>query len=167
MGKVVTWDELKELREAWRKEHKIVVFTNGVFDILHRGHCEYLEQARAQGDVLVVGLNADDSVRRIKGEKKPIVPEGDRAYVLTSLRSVDVVCLFHEDTPARLIASILPDVLVKGADYTPAEIVGRETVERNGGTVVTIPLTPDKSSTGIIETILERYCADGAKRDTV
>ncbi|NOY06668.1 MAG: D-glycero-beta-D-manno-heptose 1-phosphate adenylyltransferase [Chlorobi bacterium] len=166
MGKVVTWDDLKELREGWKRERKIVVFTNGVFDILHRGHCEYLERARAQGDVLVVGLNADDSVRRIKGEKKPIVPEEDRAFILTRLRSVDVVCLFHEDTPERLIANVLPDVLVKGADYKPAEIVGRETVERNGGKVVTIPLTPNKSSTGIIETILERYCAEGAKRYT-
>src|SRR5437879_7183716 len=113
MGRVVNRQELRGIRETLRKEKKAVVFTNGVFDIIHRGHVEYLASARRAGDVLVVGMNTDASVRRIKGEKRPIVSEEDRATVLSNVLSVDYVCLFDEDTPRELIAEIVPDVLVK------------------------------------------------------
>jgi len=158
MGKVLTTQEFLLERSRLKVEGKILVFTNGVFDILHRGHCEYLEAARSMGDALLVGLNSDASVRRIKGDKKPIIPEADRAYLLSQLNSVDYVTLFAEDTPRRLITSILPDVLVKGADYELEHIVGRDEVEASGGRILTIPLTPDRSSTNIIQTILDRYC---------
>jgi rfaE bifunctional protein nucleotidyltransferase chain/domain len=158
MGEVVDIDRLKEMRAAWRAGGRVVVFTNGVFDLLHRGHCEYLAASRAAGDLLIVGLNSDASVRRIKGEKKPIVPEADRAYVLSQLGAVDYVVLFDEDTPQRLIAELLPDVLVKGADYTLDGIVGRAEVEQAGGRVLRITLTPGKSSTNIMQTIIDRYC---------
>lgn len=159
MGLVLSLEELLPERARLRVAMKTVVFTNGVFDLLHRGHCEYLEQARAQGDALIVGLNSDASVRRIKGELKPIVPEGDRAFILSRLTGVDFVTLFDEDTPRELIAALLPDVLVKGADYRIESIVGREEVERAGGRVVTIAFTPDRSSTNIVQTIIDRYCS--------
>jgi rfaE bifunctional protein nucleotidyltransferase chain/domain len=158
MGVVLSNSELRAKREELRKAGNTVVFTNGVFDILHRGHCEYLAEAKAFGDVLIIGLNSDASVRRIKGDKKPIVPESDRAYVLSMLACVDFVSLFDEDTPQRLIAELLPNVLVKGGDYALDEIVGREEVEQAGGRVCTVPLTPDRSSTNIIQTILDRFC---------
>lgn len=158
MGRILTRAEMKAEREALRRTGRQVVFTNGVFDIIHRGHCEYLRDARNQGDVLVVGLNSDASVRRLKGEKKPIVPEEDRATVLSALGAVDYVVIFGEDTPANLISELLPDVLVKGGDYALDEIVGRADVEAAGGTVLTIPLTEGRSSTNIISTIIERYC---------
>jgi rfaE bifunctional protein nucleotidyltransferase chain/domain len=158
MGRVLTLDALLALRREIRDAGNTVVFTNGVFDILHRGHCEYLAAARGLGDMLVVGMNTDASVRRLKGERKPIVPEGDRAFVLSQLACVDAVCLFDEDTPQRLIAALLPDVLVKGGDYTLDTIVGREDVEAAGGRVLTIPLTPDRSSTNILQTIVDRFC---------
>ncbi len=115
------------------------MFTNGCFDLLHRGHIEHLAQARALGDVLVVGLNSDASVRRLKGTGRPLVAEGDRAAVLAALRSVDAVTLFDEDTPLELISTLLPDVLVKGGDYDLDGIVGRETVEKAGGEVRVLP----------------------------
>jgi rfaE bifunctional protein nucleotidyltransferase chain/domain len=158
MGEVIELGRLLALRAQWKREGRVVVFTNGVFDLLHRGHCEYLAAARAEGDLLVLGLNSDASVRRLKGEKKPIVPEDDRADVLAHLRAVDYVVLFDEDTPQRLIAELLPDVLVKGADYSMDGIVGREEVEGAGGRVVRVTLTPGRSSTNIIQTIIERYC---------
>ncbi len=158
MGRVLPLPELTGLRRAFRADGRSVVFTNGVFDILHRGHVEYLDRARRLGDVLVVGLNSDASVRRIKGEKRPIVAEGDRAFVLSHLDCVDFVCLFTEDTPALIIDALIPDVLVKGADWDVRDIVGRETVEKAGGRVVTIEYVPDRSTSGIIERILER-CA--------
>ncbi len=133
------------------------MFTNGVFDIIHRGHIEYLRKARALGDALVVGLNSDASVRRIKGEKRPIVPQDDRAYVLSNLLPVDYVCLFNEDTPQALIAAVVPDVLVKGADWSIDKIIGRDIVEQAGGQVATIDFVPDRSTTSIIDRILERF----------
>ena len=157
MGRVVTIDEMVDLRASLRSERRRLVFTNGVFDILHRGHVEYLLKARALGDRLVIGLNSDASVRRIKGEKRPVVAEGDRAFILANLLPVDFVCLFGEDTPLELITRIVPDVLVKGADYRIEDIVGREVVERAGGRVATIEFVPDRSSSGIIERILERF----------
>lgn len=158
MGRVIQLEELLDVREQLRSAGKSVAFTNGVFDILHRGHCEYLAEARNTGDVLIVGMNTDASVRRLKGENKPIVPEQDRAAVLSSLASVDYVVLFDEDTPQRLLAALLPDVLIKGADYQLQDIVGREEVERAGGHVCTIPLTPGRSSTNIVQTIIDRFC---------
>jgi D-beta-D-heptose 7-phosphate kinase/D-beta-D-heptose 1-phosphate adenosyltransferase len=127
-----------------------LVFTNGCFDLLHRGHVEYLAQARALGDLLVVGLNSDDSVRRLKGAGRPLVAEGDRAAVLAGLRSVDAVILFDEDTPLELIGALLPDVLVKGGDYDPDGIVGREVVEEAGGEVHVLPFVENYSTTDIL-----------------
>ena len=132
-----------------------VVFTNGVFDILHRGHVAYLYAARAYGDRLIVGLNSDASVRRLKGDGRPVVTEQDRAYTLAGLACVDAVTIFDEDTPAELIASIIPDVLVKGADYAPDQVVGRDVVEANGGRLVLIPFVTGRSTTRLIERIRE------------
>lgn len=158
MGRVLSLEDMRAAREVLRREGKRLVFTNGVFDILHRGHCEYLADARALGDALIVGLNSDASVTRLKGPRKPIVPQDDRAAVLAALGCVDYVVYFDEDTPRELIAAVLPDILVKGGDYEVADIVGRAEVEAAGGKVLTIPLTPGRSSTNIIATIIERYC---------
>jgi rfaE bifunctional protein nucleotidyltransferase chain/domain len=158
MGRLCSLEEMLVLRAALRDAGKRLVFTNGVFDILHRGHCEYLADARALGDALLVGLNSDESVRRLKGDRKPIVPEEDRAAVLAALESVDYVVIFGEDTPYVLISALLPDILIKGGDYALDEIVGRAEVEAAGGEVLTIPLTEGRSSTNIISTIIERYC---------
>ena len=128
-----------------------VVFTNGCFDILHRGHVEYLDYARGLGDRLVVGLNTDRSVRQLKGPGRPINPEDDRAVVLAALSSVDAVVLFDQDTPREVIAALLPDVLVKGGDYRPEEIVGAAEVTAAGGRVVVAPLVPGRSTTGIVQ----------------
>jgi len=134
----------------WRFLNSKIVFTNGCFDILHRGHIEYLSQARDQGDVLIIGLNSDASVKRIKGEGRPVQDEKSRALVLASLRIVDAVVLFDEDTPIELIKAVNPDVLVKGGDYTEETIVGAEVVKANGGKVVTIPLVEGYSTSGIL-----------------
>jgi len=130
-----------------------VVFTNGCFDLLHPGHIRLLEQARSLGDVLVVGLNTDAGVRRSKGPARPILPEAERAEVVSALEAVDAVTLFDEDTPRELIAEFLPDILVKGADWSHF-VAGREEVEAAGGRVVTIPLAPGYSTTKIVERIL-------------
>jgi len=136
---------------AWRRAARgAVVFTNGVFDVLHRGHVALLVAARAEGEALVVGLNSDASVRRIKGPERPLNRERDRAYVLGALACVDAVVLFDEDTPAHLIAALQPDVLVKGADYAPEAIVGADVVTARGGRVVRIPLETGFSTTGLI-----------------
>ncbi|MBI5476603.1 MAG: D-glycero-beta-D-manno-heptose 1-phosphate adenylyltransferase [Ignavibacteriales bacterium] len=157
MGKVLSIQELKTVRESLRQKNKKVVFTNGVFDIIHRGHIEYLLKARELGDALVVGINSNSSVKRIKGEKKPIVDENDRAFILSNLNPVDYVCLFDDDTPLNLITIILPDVLVKGADWSVNNIVGKDMVEKSGGKVMTIDFVPDRSTTSIIDIILERF----------
>ena len=141
--------------EELRQTGKRVVFTNGVFDLLHRGHVEYLEEARALGDRLVVGLNTDDSVRRLKGAGRPIVGERDRAAVVGALACVDLVILFDDDTPQRLIEAVRPDVLVKGGDYAIADIVGREFVEAHGGHVATVPLREGLSTSEIVRRIRE------------
>lgn len=130
-----------------------VVFTNGCFDLLHRGHVEYLFAARALGDCLVVGLNTDASVRRLKGPERPLVAESDRAVVIAALECVDAVTLFDEDTPRELIAALLPDVLVKGGDYTLDRIVGREEVEAAGGEVRVLPFLDGRSTTSLIHRI--------------
>lgn len=145
----------------WRKQikdtGKTLVFTNGVFDILHAGHATYLLGARNLGDALIIGLNSDASVRRIKGEKRPIVSEDDRAHLLASLKSTDAVVIFDEDTPLELITFIVPDVLIKGADYLVENIVGREVVEAGGGKVLTLDLVEGRSTTNVVETIINRY----------
>ncbi len=153
MGEVMTRKAVVTERARWKHEGKKVVFTNGCFDIIHRGHIEYLTKAKALGDILVVGLNTDGSVRRIKGPERPIVGEGDRAIVLSALRMVDVVCLFDEDTPYELIQEIVPDVLVKGSDWTLETIVGRDIVESAGGSVQTIDFVPHHSTSAIIKKI--------------
>jgi rfaE bifunctional protein nucleotidyltransferase chain/domain len=134
----------------WRFQNKKVIFTNGCFDILHRGHIEYLSKARDLGDVLVVGVNTDSSVKRIKGENRPVQDEVSRAQILASLRFVEAVILFDEDTPYELISLVKPDILVKGGDYSEATIVGADIVKTNGGEVVTIPLTPGYSTSRIL-----------------
>lgn len=151
MGRVVTQDELI-LHVAERKRNgERVVFTNGCFDLLHPGHVRLLEHARGRGDVLVVGLNSDASVRAIKGAGRPVIPEGERAEVLAALECVDYVALFEEPTPRELIARVLPDVLVKGADWGADEIVGRAEVEAAGGRVEQVELEPGWSTTAILE----------------
>lgn len=147
--------ELSRIRRQLEEKKKKVVFTNGVFDILHRGHVEYLEQARQKGDVLILGLNTDRSARKLKGAGRPIVPQEDRAFVLAGLECVDYVCLFDEETPAELIRAIRPDVLVKGGDYKIEDIVGREVVRENGGEVFTIPTVPGKSTSGVLSRIVQ------------
>lgn len=147
--------EARTKLELWRAAGAHVVFTNGVFDLLHRGHVEYLEEARALGDRLVVGLNTDASVQRLKGPSRPIVGEEDRAAVVRALACVDLVVLFDDDTPLRLIETVRPHVLVKGGDYTPETIVGREFVESHGGRVATIALREGLSSSEIMRRILE------------
>ncbi len=139
--------------EEWRRDSPgRVVFTNGVFDLLHTGHIHILESARALGDALVVGVNTDASVRRLaKGHERPIVAEQDRARVLAALACVDCVVLFDDDTPASLIAALQPDVLVKGGDYRPDTVVGADLVRARGGDVVIIPLLPDRSTTRLVE----------------
>jgi rfaE bifunctional protein nucleotidyltransferase chain/domain len=131
-----------------------VVFTNGCFDILHPGHVDYLQRARAMGDCLVVGLNSDASVRRLKGSCRPVNDEGSRAMVLSALACVDYVVVFEEDTPYELIGVIVPAVLVKGGDWSVDRIVGRDIVERAGGRVFSIPLLAGHSTTGIVDRIL-------------
>jgi rfaE bifunctional protein nucleotidyltransferase chain/domain len=153
--KVLSLTALVRVRERLRKNGEKVVFTNGTFDILHRGHVEYLTKARSLGDILIVGLNTDASIRRIKGKGRPVNRQGDRAVVLAALSCVDFVCLFGSDTPLHMIARLRPDVLVKGADWNIREIVGRDIVERSGGVVRTIRLTPGRSTTSIISRILQ------------
>jgi rfaE bifunctional protein nucleotidyltransferase chain/domain len=142
--------------EKFRRMGKKIVFTNGTFDILHVGHVEYLNFARQQGDLLIVGMNSDESVRRYKGPKRPINKQEDRAKVLAGVEAVDFVVIFDEDEPAVLIEELQPDVLVKGADWGHY-ISGRETVEKRGGTVVLAQMVPEKSSSKVIERILDVY----------
>ena len=139
-----------------RARGETIVFTNGCFDLIHPGHVRYLEAARDLGDRLVVGLNSDASVRRLKGPPRPVCTQEERAVVLAGLRSVDYVVVFDEDTPLALIDAARPDVLVKGGDWRVEQIVGREVVERSGGRVVTVPVVEGKSTTGILERIAGR-----------
>lgn len=150
-SKVCTWDNLRRQIAVWRFKGKKIVFSNGCFDVLHLGHVEYLAKARDLGDVLIVGLNADDSVRRIKGAHRPVNREEARAITLAAFSFVDAVILFGEDTPHELIKLVQPDILVKGKDYEGKEIVGSDVVKANGGQVVTIELTKGYSTTHIIE----------------
>ncbi|MDZ7779833.1 MAG: D-glycero-beta-D-manno-heptose 1-phosphate adenylyltransferase [Gemmatimonadota bacterium] len=156
--KVLTRGEL--VVRHGRPRDRRVVFTNGCFDILHPGHVTYLARARALGDALVVGVNTDASVRRLeKASGRPVVDEKARALVVAALESVDAVCLFDEDTPAALIEALLPDVLVKGGDYAPEQVVGRETVEAAGGRVELIPFVEGYSTTDLLRRIREEHDA--------
>jgi D-beta-D-heptose 7-phosphate kinase / D-beta-D-heptose 1-phosphate adenosyltransferase len=153
------WDVIERLAASYRRDGRRVVFTNGCFDILHRGHITYLNQAKAMGDVLIVGINTDESVRRLKGPPRPINPLEDRAHVLKALSCIDHIVAFDDDTPVRLIERVRPDVFVKGGDYRPDMLPERDAVEALGGTVHILPYVEDRSTTGIIEHI--RAAADG------
>lgn len=150
--KIVSAQEFCSLRESFSQGTR-VVFTNGCFDILHAGHVDLLNRARSEGDLLVLGLNSDVSVRSIKGEKRPVNSQQHRAFVLAGLSCIDYVIFFDEDTPYNLISAVKPDVLVKGGDWEADRLVGREVVERRGGRVLTIPLVPDVSTSGLIRKI--------------
>ena len=152
-SRVVSREQAAEWIERHQRDGRIVVFTNGVFDLLHPGHVRYLQQARALGDVLVVGLNSDASVRRNKGPERPITPEDERAEILAALDCVDLLVIFDEDTPAAIIEACQPDILVKGADWAADQIVGRDTVEARGGRVVRIAVEPGHSTSEIITRI--------------
>jgi len=153
MTKILAVEELVRTREALRRDGLTVVFTNGCFDLLHPGHVRYLADARSLGDVLVVALNSDRSVRILKGEGRPILNEQERAEVVAALQAVDFVTIFDQETPLALIARLLPDILVKGGDWSVDEIVGREEVEAAGGKVLSLPYIEGKSTTEIIERI--------------
>ena len=155
MGRVVTREELAAVSRGARADGKTVVFTNGCFDIIHRGHTHYLEEARSWGDILIVGVNTDRSVRELKGACRPVVPEEDRAAVVAALASVDFVCLFDEPTPYELVRELEPDVLVKGAGYDRDSIVGADLVEDRGGRVVALEALPGRSTRTLIRKILD------------
>ena len=157
MNKIYSREKLKKEIDRLRKEGKKIVFTNGCFDILHVGHTRYLEEAKKLGDVLVLGLNSDDSVRSLKGEKRPVTPENERADVVAALETVDFVTIFPELTPLKLIEYLKPDVLVKGGDWKEEQVVGRESVEKWGGRVIIIPEIKGSSTTNVIEKIIEVY----------
>lgn len=155
---ILSLEELLVYINDVKSQNKKVVFTNGCFDIIHAGHVRYLNIAKSYGDILIVGLNSDDSIRRIKGSKRPIIPQDQRAYVLNELKPVDAVCIFDEDTPYNLIKAIKPDVLIKGADWEIKNIVGADIVLSNGGDVKTIKFDYDTSTSKIIKKITELYC---------
>jgi len=149
-------DDLLPERQAWRRSGCQVVFTNGCFDLLHPGHVALLEAARGEGDVLVVGLNSDASVRRLKGAGRPILPAEERAETLLALEAVDRVVTYEDDTPAALIQALVPDVLIKGSDWALDAIVGRDAVEAAGGRVVRVDLLPGRSTSGLVERVRSR-----------
>lgn len=156
-GNIKTRGQIADIVKSLKKEEKKIVFTNGCFDILHAGHVDYLNKSKESGDILIVGLNSDSSVKRIKGKKRPVVNQNERAFIISNLKAVDYVTFFDEDTPETLINEIIPDVLVKGADWSLDKIVGRDTVLKNGGEVKTISFTNDQSTTNIIQLILDKY----------
>jgi D-beta-D-heptose 7-phosphate kinase/D-beta-D-heptose 1-phosphate adenosyltransferase len=155
--KIKTRKELLRIIKDLKENGKRIVFTNGCFDLLHIGHVRYLEKAKALGDVLVVGVNSDSSVRKLKGLNRPILPEKARAGILSGLACVDYVTIFSEINPLKVITSLRPDVLVKGGDWAKEQIVGKEVVERLGGEVVILPFVKGASSSTLIQTILKKY----------
>jgi rfaE bifunctional protein nucleotidyltransferase chain/domain len=157
MNPAISLSELKSIRSKLKAAGKKVVFTNGVFDLIHAGHIDYLSKAKSLGNVLIVGLNSDNSVKQIKGNKRPILKQEERAFILSNLKPVDYVVLFNEETPEKLISELIPDVLVKGADWSLDEIVGKDIVEKNGGVVKNIKFVNDQSTSKIIDLIVERY----------
>jgi rfaE bifunctional protein nucleotidyltransferase chain/domain len=159
-GKILSSEELLRARALLRASQRRLVFTNGCFDILHIGHVRYLQAARELGDALVVAINSDASVRELKGEGRPVMNEAERAEMLAALSAVDYVTVFDDLSPRRLIAELLPDVLVKGGDYAPAEIHGREEVEAAGGRVLSLPFVEGASTSNIIERVRKRVTGD-------
>ncbi len=157
MINIISLETFIPLRKKLKEEKKKLVFTNGCFDILHAGHVDYLNKAKTLGNILVVGLNTDSSVVKIKGSKRPIIQQNERALLLANLKPVDYVIFFEEETPDEIISAIIPDILVKGADWSIDKIVGRDIVEANGGSVETIEFVNRQSTSGIIEIILKRY----------
>ncbi|MFB3057469.1 MAG: D-glycero-beta-D-manno-heptose 1-phosphate adenylyltransferase [Ignavibacteriaceae bacterium] len=157
MNSIKTLEEMKEIRQQFKDQNKRVVFTNGCFDIIHAGHIDYLSKAKALGDVMIVGLNSNASVMRIKGSKRPILKAAERSFILSNLKPVDYVVLFDEDTPKLLIEELLPDILVKGADWEIGNIVGKDVVIANGGEVKTIEFVNDQSTSKIIKIIVDRF----------
>ena len=155
MGQIYTRQQLIAVRADWRRAGKKVVFTNGCYDVLHPGHIRLLEAARSLGDILILALNTDASVQRLKGPTRPLIYQDQRAELTSALAAVDAVTFFDEDTPRELIAAVLPDILIKGADWTHF-IAGREEVEASGGRVLALPLEPGYSTTGIVEQVLAR-----------
>jgi D-beta-D-heptose 7-phosphate kinase/D-beta-D-heptose 1-phosphate adenosyltransferase len=155
--KVLERDALVRVVQQHRQQGRRMVFTNGCFDLLHVGHMRYLQQARSFGDLLIVALNDDASVLRLKGEQRPLIPQAERASVLAALACVDYVTVFSEDTPLELIRLLRPDVLVKGGDYVPETVVGRDEVESYGGSVAIVPYVEGVSTTHIIDSVLKRY----------
>ena len=155
MGILYTREDLVLRRAQWKREAKTVVFTNGCYDLLHPGHLRLLESARSMGDILILALNTDASVQRLKGPTRPLISERDRAALACALQAVDAVTLFDEDTPRELIAAVLPDILIKGADWAHF-IAGREEVEAAGGKVLALPLEPGYSTTNMVDEILKR-----------
>ena len=162
MSEILTREDLIMRRREWKRNQKTVVFTNGCFDLLHPGHICLLEQARALGDVLVVAINSDASVRGLKGPGRPLVPQAERAEVLAALEAVDCVTVFDEPTPREIIREVLPDVLIKGGDWGENEIVGRAEVEAAGGRVERIPIVEGYSTTALIERVVKNFGKDGA-----
>ena len=160
MGKVLNRQALAQEAARLRSQGKNLVFTNGVFDLLHVGHLRYLQQARALGDALAIGLNADSCVKRLKGDKRPILPEAERAELLAGLACVDYVCLFDEDDPRELIKAVVPNLLVKGGDWPIEKILGRDTVEAAGGKVLSLPFVAGRSTTTIVKDIARKYGQD-------
>lgn len=160
--RILTAEELKPVIEARRTAGAVIVLTNGVFDLIHPGHIRYLRDARALGGLLVVAVNSDDSVHRLKGPERPLLPLDERMRILAALEFVDFVTSFDEDTPARVVAIIEPDILVKGGDYDPRDVVGRETVEGRGGRVVCLPFAHGFSTSGIVSRIREAGLRDAA-----
>jgi len=156
LGSIYTREGLLAARAEWKRASKTVVFTNGCYDILHPGHIRLLESARSLGDVLILALNTDASVRRLKGPTRPLISQEERAELAAALAAVDAVTFFDEDTPRELIAAVLPDILIKGADWAHF-IAGREEVEAAGGKVLALPLEPGYSTTGILEEIIARW----------
>ncbi len=155
--KIKRKEDLQRIIEDLKAKGKRIVFTNGCFDLLHLGHIRYLEKAKSLGDILVVGVNSDRSVQSLKGPERPILPEEERAEILSGLECVDYITVFDEQTPLELISSLQPHILVKGGDWTKETTVGKEVVERSGGKVVILPFEEGSSTSNLIETILKRY----------
>ena len=154
--KIITFPEISKKVLKWRKDGHSLVFTNGCFDLLHAGHVWYLQRAANFGDILIIGLNSDSSVRKIKGPSRPIMSQTDRAFLLSAIEVIDCVIIFEEENPKRLIENIRPDVLVKGGDYLREEIIGSDIVEKNGGRVEVVNFLEGESTTRIVNLILEQ-----------
>lgn len=155
--KIVNLPRLKAIVSKLRTKKKKIIFTNGCFDLIHIGHIKYLEKAKAQGGILIVGINSDSSMRKIKGPKRPIIKQGDRAKIIAGLEAVDYVSIFNETTPLKMIMTIKPDILVKGADWQLNKIVGADFITSYGGRTISIPLIKDRSTSRIIRKIISRF----------